>query len=366
MPRLLDVQAEQARLSEWAARKDDRGAPSPTSLAREYRAAIVRGRTEQLQVTREHVNRIMRTYESAGKSLQAQVTGTPEWMTGHEGALDQARLRTLMRSIDGILTGLHQDYAGLLDVGMLDVAQVAATRESAMQALGLVPANDPDLMASMQRKFELSDGSSAAVQFGRVAEGAVNALAQRYYGDGLKLSDRLGALTGATRQAIEDTLVQGVTEQVSAGEMASRLEALFVDVKSESPAFRAWRIARTEIAQAHREAHIQSVVDQRTGLKRGYVEAVGFRLSLSHPENDICDVWASDDSGLGAGNYEPGDVPTDHCFGMCWTITVIRDMPNIALPVLAADPDSVPDSQVRYYADRLGDPAAIRRVGAGG
>lgn len=331
-------------------------------LARAYRKSLIDARARQLEMTRTHVNRLMRTYQKAGADIRARISGAPEWMTDEAGVMEQARLRSLLRSVDARVAALAKDYSDLLDASMLNSAQLAADREAGLQAMGLVPANDPALAATMKRTYELSDGSSATVQFGKVAEDAVEALARRYYVDGLTLSERLGEITTATRQQIEDTLVQAVTEGVSSSEAGSRLERLFTATESETPAFRAYRIARTEIAHAHREGHIRSCVNPDTGMKKSYVEAIGYRLSLSHPKPDICDIWAADDSGLGPGNYEPGDVPLDHCFGLCWTATVVVGMPGLSLPVAEAAVDEVPESQVRYYADKLGDGPAVRRA----
>jgi len=343
-----------------AAGEDDDGA----ELGRRYRQTMIDARTRQLRMTRSEVNRMMRAWNTAASEIRGRMSGAPEWQfADEEGVIDQARLRVLLRDIDSRIVALAKDYGNLLDAGLRNSAQVAVEREAALAKLVGAPLNDPDYQALLSRQYELSDGSTVGVRFGQIAEEAVQALQSRYYADGLTLSDRLGALTSDVRRAIEDELVQAVTEQVSSSEAGERLARILSATDGDNPGFRAYRIARTEIAAAHREGHIRSCTD-RDGAKRPHVAAVGYRLSLSHPKPDICDIWATDDSGLGAGNYEPGDVPIDHCFGLCWTATVLVDLPNVALPVADADVEAVPESQVRYYADKLGDGPAGRRAAA--
>lgn len=356
----LDRELYLVQCREVKAAGEDDGA----ELGRQYRKSMIDARTRQLRMTRSEVNRMMRTWERAASEIRSRMSGAPEWQfADEEGVIDQARLRVLLRDIDNRIVALAKDYGDLLDAGLRNSAQVAVEREAALAQMVGSPMNDQEYQALLSRTYELSDGSSVAVRFGQVAEEAVQSLRARYYADGLTLSDRLGALTAEVRRSIEDALVQAVAEQVSSAEAGERLAKILSATEGQNPGFRAYRIARTEIAAAHREGHIRSCTD-RDGAKRPHVAAIGYRLSLSHPKPDICDIWAADDSGLGPGNYQPGDVPMDHCFGLCWTATVLVDMPNVALPVAEADVEAVPESQVRYYADKLGDGPAARRAAA--
>lgn len=258
------------------------------------------------------------------------------------------------------LQDLRGDYAQLLTAGMAASAQDAATREAATAAL-VGAKEDTGLTANITQTMLLSNNAQVSVTFGQVAKSAVERCAHRVYSDGWQLSDRLYRLDQSLRQTIQDTLVQGVAEQVSARELAKRLRVSLAEAGADNPRYQAMRIARTEIVTAHREAHIQSCIDQNTGQLKEYIAAVGWRLSMSHPHIDICDVWADDDGdGLGPGNYLPENVPSDHPHGLCYSITVLKDYPEVSAPSKKAQADDVSESQVTYYAEKHEDPAARR------
>lgn len=326
------------------------------SDANAYRRLLVEARRTQLADTRENLSRLAGIYDAAAQSVADKIRRLPPESLTPAGGLIDAYYPTLLRELDGTLRNLATDYAGVLDLSLHDLAQNAATREAQTAALVGAP-EDGRLAPTLSRTFTLTTGETLSAQFGTVAQGAVEAVARRVFADGLQLSQRLYNLDQSTRRAVSDTVVQAVAEQVSARELASRLETALAAPNVANPRYAAMRVARTEINNAHREAHIASTLDPQTGALKPYIQAIGWRLSLSHPAPDICDIWAGHDSGFGPGNYSPGDVPTDHPHGLCFTVSVLVAYPEVAAPGKLADLENVPPSQVAYYAAQ-GDPIA--------
>ena len=261
-----------------------------------------------------------------------------------------AVVEQLLHDVEGALSDLRSDFAQGLQGGSLTLAQVAASREAATGEL-IGAAKDARLTADTTRALTFSDGATVQVSFGHLAEGAVKAVSEKVYSDGLKLSERLYNLDAEMRATVHDTLVQGVTEQWSARDLATRLRRTLAEAGSDNPRYHASRIARTEINNAHRAAHVASCLDPETGELKAYISAIGWRLSLSHPEPDICDLYASDEEdGLGEGNFLPGNVPSSHPHCLCYTITVLTDYPEVSVPSKVPNVQGVPQRVRDRYA----------------
>jgi hypothetical protein len=163
---------------------------------------------------------------------------------------------------------------------------------------------------------------------------------------GHKLSDRIWNARRDVYDQIDTILRRAIADGTDALEVARILEAYlnpeYAPVRNErgrlirnqrpgivtrAPgrsgmgSFSARRLARTEISRAHGAATIWSA--ERTPF------AVGVRWSISgrHPKKDPCDVNARRDSGLGAGVYEPKNVPRypNHPMCLCHLSTVVPD-----------------------------------------
>jgi hypothetical protein len=78
------------------------------------------------------------------------------------------------------------------------------------------------------------------------------------------------------------------------------------------------RIIRTEMATAQHLAIIASTEDSE--------DVVGYqwRLSASHPDPDICDVYAAHEEGLGPGVYSKATVPRQKAHPHCMCLLVPR------------------------------------------
>jgi hypothetical protein len=322
--------------------------------AAEYRTLLMSFRKQQLQDTAANVQRLAAVFDAAVADLVARLDATPE------GSLREEFTQALIGDLQTRLNALRDDYALGLEAARLELAQNAANREAATATLFDLESDDR-LSALQSRTVTFSSGAETTVSFGQVAATAVERTALRVWSDGYTLNARLVALDKVTRDTVANTIVQGVAEQLSAKALAKRLEETLSSAGDDNPRYKAMRIARTEINASHREAHILST-QRADGTLKDYILAVGWRLSQSHPKADICDLWAGDDGdGLGAGNYLPANVPTDHPHGLCFTVTVLKEFPDVSAPGKKPVVDDVAESQVRYYAEQ-GDPVALRRL----
>lgn len=323
-----------------------------------YRRLIVESRKRQLTQTRDNINRLAQTYDAAARRIAGQFIDIPGFMLDERNVLRQIFLRQQLEDLDRTVQAMVTDYSAVLDLSLRDLAQAAAEREDAMQQLmASSAARDYRLAATLERSYILSSGDKLGVKFGRVAQSAVERLAGRYYRDGLTLSERIhGQILAPARRQIEDAVTQAVAEGAPAKELGRQLESLLTAKNTENARYNAMRIARTEINNAYREAHIQSA-QQPDGTLKPFLSGIRWNLSLSHPAPDICDAWASHDSGLGQGVYLPGAVPVDHPHGLCYTVSVLKNYPDISAPAKAPDAGAVPESQIAYYAGQ-GDAVA--------
>lgn len=334
--------------------------PRTQTPADAYRRLLIAMRGKQLTQTQAHVRRLAETYDRAAQSLFDQLLGIPAYLLTPEGALQQAHARQVLNGLSSILTDLAADTNRLMVVSMLDLAQTAAERErKAAEIVGA--ANDARLKADFTHTVTLSNRLEVSVQFGRVARAAVQAAADRYYRDGLRLAGRLANLDRSTRKAVEDVIVQGVAEQISAQRMAERLKRAFAERGRDVPRYQALRIAATEINNAHREATVGAAYHPGTVRLKDHLLGLRWSLSNSHKAPDICDLYAAHEEGLGAGVYLPQNVPVDHPHGLCVVSPVLKAFPEVGLPASVPDAEGVPESMVRYYAER-GDAVARRAL----
>lgn len=322
--------------------KDDRGTGA-LATGKDYEALLRESRKRQLRLTVDNVQRLEATFQAAIEKIIAKIEALPEERIGT--AWHRAQLR-LMADIRNTMDALKRDYGTLLDIGMTELAQAAATREAKTADLvGAKP--DPALAAEFERSITVGT-LEVQVQFGRLALQSVERAANRYYTDGLKLSDRLYKLDTGARQAIENTIVQGLTEQISAREMAKRLRGNLLAAGSANPRYDAMRIARTEIRTAHAEASILATQKPGGGFK-DYISGVRWCLSASHPQADICDLYAGWDGGMGPGVYEANDVPGSHPHCLCFLTDVLVAFPDSGIGRKPASAEDVPEYQRRQW-----------------
>lgn len=185
----------------------------------------------------------------------------------------------------------------------------------------------------------------------------LNAAAEHLYGDARNLSGRIWNVEGMGRDAINNVIIQGITEGDSAWNIAKKLEGflgagadcprwtstrLYGRTASEKAAgdvtgllsgndcdgrgvsYNALRLARTEIQKAH------ALATDKVLAAQPWVEKEQCHLSASHPEADECDDVISNGEE-GKGIYEVGTIEYPlhpNCF--CYKTAVLMDATDFA------------------------------------
>lgn len=162
---------------------------------------------------------------------------------------------------------------------------------------------------------------------------------------------RRAASSSLRSQALKSAYLQAFDAAI-AGATRSRLRQMLDVAMHEKVRYFANRIAQTELARTHadRVAH-EFMADTQ-------LEVVQWRLSASHPVDDICDVLANVDRfGLGPGCYpkQLAPKPPAHPFCRCH----LRSRPDLR----AADARENPGAE-RAMLARHSEPAAARMVGS--
>lgn len=180
----------------------------------------------------------------------------------------------------------------------------------------------------------------------------LTAAGEHLYGDSLNISSRIWQIDGLGRDAINQVIMQGITDGDSAWNIAKKLEE-FLGAGQDCPrwtstrlygrtasdksagdttgllsgndcdgrgvSYNALRLARTEIQKAHALATDKLLASQP------WVEKEQCHLSAAHPEADECDdVIAGGENGQGI--YEVGTIEYPlhpQCF--CYKTAVVMD-----------------------------------------
>ncbi len=311
----------------------------------QYQQILRDSRRAQLAGNADAVRRLEALLARTAANLAREIQMTPR------GLLGERYRRQLLGSLHRVLDGMRDEYKGLLDSGITQAATAAAARER--EILAAAYAGRSQFRADQALALSSAQGS-AAVQFGTVPKVVLNRLYARVYPDGLHLPERLYNLDLEARRVIGDEVTKAIATGASSRALAAAIAPhLTAEGVGENPKdnvrYKAMRIARTEINVAYREGTVASATNP-DGTLKSYISAVGFRLSASHPRICICDLYAGQDNGLGAGNYLPEDVPTaphPHC--LCYLVTILAALPDQQFIALAPHPNKVPESQLKYY-----------------
>lgn len=160
-----------------------------------------------------------------------------------------------------------------------------------------VPQYVTQLIAAARRSIDTGDRS---VLLEAIAEH------QQYMdrlGNGAQRRDGQTSLRSAVRQFVVD--LQRATPQ--------NIDKIVQRHLEDRAQYQARRIARSEMAEAHRQAYRASIDENP------YVVGYRWVLSPTHPRPDVCDVLANQDTdGLGPGGYAKGSYPeTPHANCLC-------------------------------------------------
>jgi hypothetical protein len=330
----------------------------------QYRKLLVDARTNQLELTAQTIARIDGLLLRAYRHLDRLYAGLPDdkSLTAEERWLRGEYIRDRQHELKKLMRNLHSDYSEILGAGLQELGEAGVARERAVRELLSLP-EEPRMRAMLSRRHELSgqlsNGTVIDVDFSQVALDAVDNVMKRVYRDGLSLSGRIWNLSNGGQQELENRLLNALLTGQSAQDLSESLKHFLTESGKENLRYNAMRLARTEINNAYREASIQAATDPETGKLHPWLAGIRWSLSASHTQIDICDVWASDDTGLGSGIYAPDDIPPGHPHCMCWTADVLRDYPDVSLSPVQPKIDEVPPGQIEYYANQ-GDAPATR------
>jgi hypothetical protein len=171
--------------------------------------------------------------------------------------------------------------------------------------------------------------------FNQVAFDAAEAMSKLV--DGLTVSDKIWNTNLTSLDQLRAYLMQSMIDEVDFSEVYQQIKSFLVlpdvDLRTKKwlEFFRnnppgkgiyrsAWknvlRLIRTETNRAFREALKQYTIGKE------WVQGIKWTLSDAHPEFDICDFYANDDSGLGPGIYTSETVPDSHPHCICYLVLV--------------------------------------------
>lgn len=143
--------------------------------------------------------------------------------------------------------------------------------------------------------------------------------------DFIRISRQRGSVAGSqfTIRGANKKLLSRLTRA-----QAADRDALFDDWLQRRALQRARTIARTEGVRSFNEAYV------RRSESNPDVEALKYNLSSSHPEPDICDLYANQGpDGFGPGVYDKGNAPSlpahPHCLTSGHQIQTAAGLKNI-------------------------------------
>jgi len=141
--------------------------------------------------------------------------------------------------------------------------------------------------------------------------------------NGFTLSERIIANGKQGVVQVGRVVERGLARGASAKEIAAEAAKLYLPSVPGGQSFAAFRLARTEINNAHHDTTIRLTQDQPWVL--GY----RWNTSRSHPKPDVCDSLASGGTGgpnFRAGEYSVRDVPSKpHPQCLCFLSIIQED-----------------------------------------
>lgn len=305
--------------------------PSP------YEAQILASRINHLALDTRQMASLDRLMRASHRELTAAI----DRAAGAGNVIQANRLTGLQQQVFAIMNGTIDDVRDGVVKDMTIAARFAKDGRLKASIVHLTPLR-PDLVNQIPRAFAT------------VPRDAVQAILSRTFDNGKTFSTRIWDMRRSSVNAVSNTVTKGVIQGKSAIDIAKELEAYLVMTPQQERAFaRVWaekhtpawkadwktrgqlksnakRLARTEINNSFREAAIYS------GQRSPWVIGQKWNLSASHPRPDICDVWATADSGLGAGVYHFNDTPVGHPRCLCFLTDELVSLSDLETLLLAA------------------------------
>ncbi len=305
--------------------------PSP------YMAQILASRINHLALDTTQMASLDRLMKESHRELTAAISRA----AGAGNVIQANRLTGLQQQVFAIMNGTIDSVRDGVVKDMTVAARFAKDGRLKASVAHLTPTR-PDLIASMPRAFAT------------VPRDAVQAILSRTFDNGKTFSARIWDMRRTSVNAVSNTVTRGIIQGKSAAEISKELEAYLVMSPQQERAFnRVWaekhtpawkadwktrgqlksnakRLARTEINNSFREAAVYS------GQRSPIVTGQKWNLSASHPRPDICDSWATADSGAGPGVYMFNDTPVGHPRCLCFLTDVLVSVAELEVLPLAA------------------------------
>lgn len=283
------------------------------------------GRTDVLRIMRENSAYLKKLYKTSAEAIALKIAKmSPD---------DLRRLAAKAMQAD-LIAESTKIGLGLEERLKVDTARaVAAGAKGTQKALaGLFAGSNQNVIdqAVLSKVFASVNQYATLAQWARTI-------------NGLTLSDRIWATSGAFRSTLTSLINMSVATGLGSRETAKLIDALakgggyqlkktvlanypkavsrFGEFYSGDINWEAFRLARTELAFAANEA---TIISGR--MTPGYY-GTRWMLSESHPEPDICDDLAErDEDGLGPGGYAKGNEPlTPHPNCICYQVPILME-----------------------------------------
>ena len=264
----------------------------------DYEKTIYNMRSVPVKRTKEVEERLMTALQIATSQLRVIIGQEDEPMKVR--AYQEKRMK-VVQMMNELGISLKRDITSAIsDV----VNDVASTEQDATNDL-LLENDDADLM----------------VDFTEIPRQTIDALAQRYDTEGLRISSNIWAQ--AQIGEIENAVLSGIARGQSAKAMSDQLTQFILGGGTgmgTSVQAKAMRLARTEINNAYWESA------RRSSDQSPVVGAVKWQLSGRHPEYDVCNLLAeSSVFQLGPGVYPPEYLPPKpHPNCLCYQKDLLR------------------------------------------
>lgn len=329
-----------------------------------YHRTLASARTVALALALDQQRQLLDILEEYARDIEAVIAA----------GLDERNAPAILAEISLLIDGLVDEMAGSVgDAVRLTARRVAEIQAMATAELIAATAGAPIVSATFSgtgaraaqailARPELTEAfvtirANATRAANRVIlRGVTRGAPSRAIARELRQSIKMpGSLLEGDGALLSDLRRIGYKQVAELGYDPTPENLALVRGEASEIAYRASRIARTEVAQAEAETH-------RLGAEESPVVAfIRWRLSYRHPKIQCaCEVFASEDLyGHGAGIFDPRNLPPrphPHCF--CNHIDILRPpsewgQPRGELPELKEAPEDI--------AERLGFSPSLTR-----
>jgi hypothetical protein len=255
-----------------------------------------------------------------------------------DGTFNKKFLDDINREIDVIANWFTKQNATWIDRNLLQSAELAVNGREAAAGMYIKAAinqyKGDDRALLTKASTDPAAPFLLRAQFGTgLPEQIRKRIWARRWADGFTLSDRIWIQDKTLRQNLHGMIEQCVNGGMSAVDFSRAVQDY---LKKPGPAwttkikpsvtgrgsikYNALRLARTETNNAYRTT--QALGAQKSSIVKG----IKWNLSRSHPKEDICDTWATQDLyGLGPGAYPPDKLPPGHPNCLCFCTDVLLE-----------------------------------------